>query len=53
MFRNVFEMLLQCSEMFGMFYKKNLGGAWMKIKELYPEVITEDTEYEYKATYGL
>ena len=22
----------------------------MKLKELYPEVITEDTEYEYKAT---
>ena len=22
----------------------------MKLKELYPDVITEDTEYEYKAT---
>ena len=32
-----------------MFYKKNPGGTWMKIKELYPDVITEDMEYEYKA----
>ena len=42
-------MLLQCSEMFGMFYKKNIGGTWMQIKELYPDVIAEDIEYEYKA----
>ena len=42
-------MLLQCSKMFDMFYKKNPGGTWMKIKELYPDVITEDMEYEYKA----
>ena len=32
-----------------MFYKKNPGGTWMKIKELYLDVITEDMEYEYKA----
>ena len=35
--------------MFGMFYKKNIGGTWMQIKELYPDVIAEDIEYEYKA----
>lgn len=41
-------MLLQCSEMFGIFIR----GRWrcqMKISELYPDVLFEDLDYEYKA----
>ncbi len=43
-------MLLQCIEKFAIFYLQELGGNRMKISELYPDVLSEDMEYEYKAT---
>jgi len=36
--------------MFDIFIKKDFGGATMKITELYSDVVSEDLDYEYKAT---